>query len=44
MEVKITQYDFPDPRDVFNCVEGDLFANCRTIAGKVAENVQRILA
>jgi C_GCAxxG_C_C family probable redox protein len=40
----ITQCDFSDPSGVSNYIEGDLITKCRTIAGKVAEQVQMMLA
>jgi hypothetical protein len=40
----ITQCDFSESTGVSNYVEGDLITKCRTIAGKVAEKVQTMLA
>jgi Putative redox-active protein (C_GCAxxG_C_C) len=40
----ITQCDFSDSKGVSNYIEGDLITKCRTIAGKVAEKVQMMLA
>jgi len=40
----ITQCDFSDSTGVSNYVDGDLITKCRTIASRVAEEVQTILA
>ena len=40
----ITQCDFSDMTGVSNYIEGDRITKCRTIAAKVAEKVQEILA
>jgi hypothetical protein len=40
----ITQCDFSDSAGVSNYVEGGCITRCRTIAGKVAEKVQKMLA
>jgi hypothetical protein len=40
----ITQCDFSDTTGVSNYVEGELNSKCRTIAARVAEKVQTILA
>jgi len=40
----ITQCDFSDTTGVSNYIEGELNTKCRTIADKVAEKVQTILA
>jgi hypothetical protein len=40
----ITQCDFSNSRGVSNYVEGKLITRCKTIAGKVVERVQRMLA
>ncbi len=40
----ITQCDFSDTTDVSKYIEGDLITKCRTMAGKVAEQVQMMLA
>ena len=40
----ITQCDFSDSTGVSNYIEGDRITKCRTIAGKVAEKVQTMLA
>ncbi len=40
----ITNCDFSDSTGVSDYVEGDLITKCKTIAGKVAEKVQTILA
>ena len=40
----ITQCDFSDATGVSNYIEGELITKCRTIADKVAEKVQLILA
>jgi hypothetical protein len=40
----VTQCDFSDSTGVSNYIEGEQVAKCRTIASKVAEKVQMILA
>lgn len=40
----ITQCDFSDSTGVSNYVEGNLITNCKTIAAKVADKIQKILA
>jgi hypothetical protein len=40
----ITQCDFSTSTGVSNYVEGNLITKCRTLAGKVVERVQRMLA
>jgi len=40
----ITECDFSDSTGVSKYIEGDLITKCRTIAGKVAEQVQMMLA
>jgi hypothetical protein len=40
----ITQCDFSDSTGVSNYIEGDRITKCRTISGKVAETVQKMLA
>jgi hypothetical protein len=40
----ITHCDFSDPQGVCQYVESDCISQCRVIAGKVAERVQRMLA